>query len=116
MSKDNEPEPANDGMVIRLHFDNAFCITTEEYEKLSDGLVANLLAGDVTLADQIINRLLAGGLYRYNDIKRMRAERAEPSGHAFVWEPVCECCGSDNITTLETMPVQYLCECGSQWT
>lgn len=76
MSKDNETEPA-DGMVIRLQFDDAFCITTEEYEKLSNDLVANLLADDVTLADQIINRLLAGGLYRYNDIKRMRAEKAK---------------------------------------
>jgi hypothetical protein len=111
MSKDNETGPA-DGMIIRLGFNDAFCITTEEYEELHRNLFANGLVDEVTLADKIILSLLEGGLYRYNDIKRMRAEKAPIKADD---RHVCERCGSDNITTLEAMPVQYLCECGCSW-
>ena len=101
MSKDNEPEVA-DGMVIRLQLNDAFCITTEEYEELHRNLFVNGLVDEVSLADKIILSLLASGLYRYNDIKRMRAEKAAgkpgaacPHDGGFLESlpPICAKCG-----------------------
>ncbi len=99
MNKDNEPETA-DGAVIRLQFNDAFCITTEEYDELHHGL-------------------LESGLYRYNDIKRMRAEKAaekpgaacpHDEGFLEVFPPICAKCGQTvtNEITAHTISFEQI--------
>jgi hypothetical protein len=61
--------------VIRLHAYDPFIITTREYEKLLGELQARTLAGDLTLGDRIVARLLHEHASRYFEAKEQNQAR-----------------------------------------
>lgn len=60
------------GKVINLCFYNPFCITADQYEDLAREVNAHIIAGDVTLADKIIAKLLENMQHRYVEIIEAR--------------------------------------------
>lgn len=68
--------------VIRLHAYDPFVITTREYEKLLGELQARAMAGDTTLGDRIVARLLHEHASRYFEAKEQNEARGiQPSEH-----------------------------------
>ena len=61
--------------VIRLHAYDPFIITTKEYEGLLRELQARALAGDLTLGDRIVAKLLHEHAWRYHEAKEQNAAR-----------------------------------------
>lgn len=61
--------------VIRLHAYDPFIITTREYEGLLRELQSRALAGDLTLGDRIVAKLLHEHASRYHEAKEQNAAR-----------------------------------------
>lgn len=61
--------------VIRLYFCDPFCLTADEFEVAERELLARALAGDVTIVERIVYRLLTEHRSRYAEVREQLGKR-----------------------------------------
>lgn len=65
-------EPNKKFIALRL---DTYAVTAEEYEVLLNEISVSHAVGDITLADQILAKILHMALYRYNEVKAHEAKQ-----------------------------------------
>lgn len=71
--------------LIRLHAYEPSIVTAEEYEGLQRELMTRHVAGDLTLGDRILAKILVHNYGRYHQIKGRHLENSNP--HLDVSQP-----------------------------
>ncbi len=74
----NQAASAPKEQFIGFYALQPFYLTAAEYEEVLREVTAHVLAGDVTLADRILARMLHESAPRYHQIKQAELLQAQP--------------------------------------